>query len=386
MSTHRASFGTPPISRRDFLAAAGRCATTSCLAGALGPLVTPAHGAQPPPWVREIDYYNQLPEQKIQCFVCPLHCVLKDGETCFCRTRTNVGGKLFTRAYNNPCILRIDPVEKLPLNHFRPGSKTVTIGVGGCNVRCIYCQNWEQSQKMPDELKTFALTPDDAVAYARKQKIDTIAFSYTEPVAFLEYAKDIATAAKKARLHVVVATAAFVDPDPLIEFAKYVDAFVVSLKGFDEDFYHRVCGVKLAPVLRAVETVKKRTGSWLELLHLIVPTYNDDPAKIQQLVAWVHEHVGDDVPLHFARFVPMYKLTDLPRTPVQTLEAACAAARQAGLRYVYTSNIAPHEGNNTFCASCRAAVIQRLGFKIMEDRLHDGACAKCHQRLPGVWK
>jgi pyruvate formate lyase activating enzyme len=373
------------LNRRDFLLSAGRCAGTACLACMLDPLAGRAYAGEPPKWVREIDFYNQLPEQKIQCFVCPLHCILKDGETCFCRTRTNVGGKLFTRAYNNPCLLQIDPIEKLPLNHFRPGSKTLTIGVGGCNVRCIYCQNWEQSQKMPDELKTFDLTPADAVAYAQKKKIDTIAFSYTEPVAFLEYAKDVAVAAKKARLRVVVATAAFVEPDPLVKFAKHVDAFVVSLKGFDEDFYRHVCGIKLAPVLRAIDALKKQTACWLELLNLVVPSYNDDLDKIRAMVAWIHEHVGDDVPLHFARFVPMYKLANLPRTPVQTLEAACDAARAAGLRYVYTSNIAPHDANNTFCASCQQPVIQRLGFKILENKLNSGGCPKCRHKLPGVW-
>jgi len=370
--------------RRDFLVSAGQCAACAWLAG----LAVGQDGRDVPGGLacgREIDFYDRLPEQKIQCFVCPLHCVLKDGETCFCRTRTNVGGRLLTRAYNNPCILDVDPIEKLPLNHFRPGTQTLTIGVGGCNLRCIYCQNWEQSQKMPDELKTVPLTPDQAVAYARRKKLDTIAFSYTEPVAFLEYARDVAMAAKKARMKVVVATAAFVETDALLDFAKYVDAFVVSLKGFSEDFYHRVCGVKLAPVLTAIETIRRRTGCWLELLNLVVPSYNDELPAIEEMVGWVHKTLGDDVPLHFARFTPLYKLANLPRTPVQTLEVACEAARQAGLRYVYTSNIAPHEGNNTFCADCHQPVIQRLGFKVLENRLNHGSCPACRRKLPGVW-
>jgi pyruvate formate lyase activating enzyme len=335
--------------------------------------------------VRQVDHYTQLPDRRIHCFVCPLHCVLQDGETCFCRTRTNVGGKLYTRAYNNPCILQIDPIEKLPLHHFRPGGQTLTIGVGGCNVRCVYCQNWEQSQKLPDELPTFPLTAEQAVAQARKKQIHTIAFSYTEPVAFLEYALDIARLARKARLQVVVATAAFVEPGPLLELAEYVDAFVISLKGFDEEFYHRVCGVRLAPVLKAIEAVARQTKCWLELINVIVPTYNDDLDKTRELATWVAEHAGQDVPLHFARFVPMYRLADLPRTPVQTLEAACAAAREVGLRYVYTSNIAPHNGNNTYCAACGEPVIQRLGFKVLENKLKGGACPHCHKKLPGRW-
>lgn len=371
--------------RREFLARAGQCAGAACLSCGLGTFVGQAYGGPSPRFTREVDHYTQLPGNRIKCFVCPLHCELNDGETCFCRTRTNVGGKLFTRAYENPCLLRVDPIEKLPLNHFYPGSSALTIATGGCNVRCLYCQNWQHSQKKPDELKTFELTPRDAVALARKKKVKTIAFGYTEPVAFMEYARDIAVLAKRARLKVAVATAAFVDPDPLLDLARYVDAFVVALKGFNEDFYHRVLGIQLAPVLTAIETLAKRSNCWLELVNLLVPTYNDDPEQIRAMVAWIHSHVGDDVPVHFERFVPEYRLANLPRTPVQTLEAACAAGRAAGLRYVYTSNIAPHEGCNTMCASCQTTVIERLGFKVLSNGLKRGVCPECRQKLPGVW-
>lgn len=373
------------LDRREFLAAVGRCAGAACLGCAPGAFSAPAFGGTPR-FTRQVDHYTQLSGNRIQCFVCPLHCVLEDGETCFCRTRTNVGGKLLTRAYDNPCVLRVDPIEKLPLNHFCPGTKALTLGTGGCNVRCLYCQNWQQSQRKPDELKTFELTARDAVAAARKKRLDTIAFGYTEPVAFLEYAKDIAILAKRARLKVVVATAAFVEPDPLLELAQYVDAFVITLKGFDEEFYHRALGIELEPVLTAIEAIKKRSKCWLELVNLIVPTYNDDPEKIRAMVAWINEHLGDEVPVHFGRFVPKYRLTNLPRTPVQTLEAACEAGRQAGLRYVYTSNIAPHEGSNTVCAHCGTTVIQRLGFKVLSNGLKRGVCSKCRKKLPGVWR
>jgi pyruvate formate lyase activating enzyme len=338
-----------------------------------------------PQFTREVDYYERLSGGRIQCFVCPLECVLEEGETCFCRTRTNVGGRLYTRAYDNPCILRVDPIEKVPLNHYRPGTKTLSIGLGGCNVRCLYCQNWQQSQKMPDELKTFDLTPGQAVAAAKKKGLDTIALTYTEPVAFLEYALDVARAAKKAKLRVVVATAAFVKTKPLLELAKYVDAFAISLKGFDEAFYYRALGIHLEPVLAAIKTLKRRTKCWLELVNLLVPTYNDEADQIGKMVRWVRRELGGNVPLHFARFVPMYKLTNLPRTPVQTLEAACTVASKAGLRYVYTSNIAPHEGNNTFCADCGCPVIQRLGFKVLANDLNKGVCTECRKKLPGVW-
>jgi len=377
-----------PLDRREFLAVLARCTGGACLACGLGmlPADALAGGAPGIPWKREVDYYDRLPGSRIQCHVCPLNCTLEDGQTCFCRTRVNVGGRLYTRAYENPCLLRVDPIEKLPLNHYRPGTRTLTIGLGGCNLRCLYCQNWAQSQSKPDELRTFDLSPRDAVTSARKHGLDTIAFSYTEPVAFLEYALDVARLAKRSRLKVVVATAAFVEPEPLLELARYVDAFAVSLKGFREEFYKRLLGVSLAPVLTAIEALHRRAKCWLELVNLVVPTYNDDLESIGQMATWVHERLGDDVPMHFARFVPTYRLRDLPQTPVQALEAACRTARKAGLRYVYTSNIAPHDWNNTFCASCGTPLIERLGFKVLENRLQRGRCGKCHRAVPGVWR
>ncbi len=373
------------FNRRQFLSLMGRCAGGACLMRGTEPLVARADGDGPVTFTRQVEYYERLAEKKVQCFVCPLNCILADGQTCPCRTRTNVGGTLYTRAYNNPCILRVDPIEKMPLHHFRPGSKTLTVAIGGCNLRCLYCQNWEQSQKMPDELKNFSLTAEEAVAEAKKKGLDTIAFNYTETVAFLEYAKDIAQAAKKAKLHVVVGTSAFVEPKPLLDFAKHVDAFVITLKGFDEDFYHDVCGVSLEPVLESIKTIKKQTKCWLELINVVVPTYNDEPAKIKAMSRWIRQNLGGNVPLHFARFVPMYKLANLPQTPVPTLEAACETARKAGLRFVYTSNVSPHPGNNTICPDCRRPMVQRLGFKILENNLKTGNCPKCRKRLPGVW-
>ncbi|MCK4873015.1 MAG: radical SAM protein, partial [Phycisphaerales bacterium] len=259
------------MNRRDFLTSVGRCAGGMCVGCALGAFAGSASAGPPARWTREIDFYDQNPEKRIQCFVCPLNCRLDDGETCFCRTRTNVGGTLYSRAYDNPCIIRVDPIEKIPMHHFQPGSETLALAVGGCNLRCLYCQNWEQSQKKPDELRTFKLTAREAVAAAKKKGVKTIAFTYTEPIAFLEWAKDVAIAAKRARLRVVVATAAFVNTEPLLDFARYVDAFTVTLKGFSDEFYHRVAGVNLGPILEAIKTIRHKTDCWLELTHLMVP-------------------------------------------------------------------------------------------------------------------
>lgn len=374
------------LNRRAFLAALGRYAGGAYLGCSLAAAVPGrALGGSPAGFTREVDYYEKLPDGRIQCAVCPHHCTLADGESGFCRGRTNVGGRHYSRGYGRPCILNVDPVEKTPLNHFRPGSETLTIAVGGCNLRCLYCQNWDLSQKPPDELKNFDLSPQQALAAVRKKKIEIIAFSYTEPVAFLEYARDVAREAKKAGLRVVVASAGHVNPAPLLDFAQYVDAFAITLKCFDDGLYRRLTSVSLEPVLTTIETIKTKTRCWLELVNLVVPTYNDNPEQIGRMAAWIHAHLGDDVPLHFERFVPMYRLGNLPRTPVPTLESAVAAARQAGLRFVYTSNIAPHQDTNTFCDRCGTPLIERLGFKILKNNFQRGRCPKCGNTLPGVW-
>jgi pyruvate formate lyase activating enzyme len=377
-----------PIDRRRFLSTLGRYglgACGCCAFGRFGVEDALAGGSSIADRTREVDFYQHLDDGSVRCGVCPHHCVLGDGETGFCRSRTNVGGTHYSRGYGRPCILQVDPIEKVPLSHFLPGAKTMTIAAGGCNLRCLYCQNWQYSQTRPDELETFDLTPEQAVEAAKQKGVRVIAFNYTEPVVFLEYAKDIAKAARKAEIRVVAATGAYIEPEPLLDFAQHVDAITVGLKGFTDDFYETVCGVELDGVLKTIETIKRKTDCWLELVNLIVPTYNDDPVTIRKMVGWIRRNVGLTTPLHFSRFVPMYRLTNLPRTPVTTLETACDIAHRAGLKYVYTSNIAPHDGNNTYCSRCGTSLIQRLGFKILDNRMPNGRCPNCRTRVPGVW-
>jgi len=219
-----------------------------------------------------------------------------------------------------------------------------------------------------------------------RDSIDTIAFNFTEAVVFLEYATDIARLAKKKGLHVVCATAAFIEPEPLIAFAEHVDAFAVTLKGFTEEFYHDSIGVKLAPVLTAIKTIKHRTSSWLELISLIVPGYNEDMNEFRRMCGWIRQNVGAETPLHFARFVPEYKLKDVEQTPVPVMEEAKRVALQGGMKYVYLSNIAPHPDTNTYCPRCKRPLIERHGFEIL--RRWDngqGRCPTCRITLPGVW-
>lgn len=384
--------------RREFLNTVGRVGAGVCAASAVGGLALPLARAVAGPqahagaasrmggsaW-REVDFYEALPNARVQCFVCPLNCVLEDGQTCFCRTRTNYGGRLLSDAYANPCTLHVEAVEKTPLLHFRPGRSCLTLGVGGCNARCVYCQNHDISQKRPHEVSRFELSPAQAVASAKERGIDTISFNFTEPVAFLEYAADVAAAAKREGLYVICATAAFVNPDPLIAFARHVDAFAVTLKGFSDEFYQDTIGVSLKPVLDAITTIRTRTNAWLELVHLIVPGRNGDAREIARMCGWVRETAGAGTPLHFARLVPAFRLKDSDQTAVPALEQARRVALQAGLQHVYLTNVAPHPGGNTVCPRCQRVVIDRAGFEVLESRLQHGRCPNCQTAIPGVW-
>jgi pyruvate formate lyase activating enzyme len=339
--------------------------------------------AEESPYV-PVDYAQPLDNRRAQCFVCPLNCILEDGQTCFCNTRKNHGGIFRSHAFANPCILRTDPIEKLPLNHFLPGTRTLSIAVGGCNMRCLYCQNWQQSQVRPESLKTYPLPPDRAAGGAVEGALPTIALTYTEPVAFLEYATRIAEHAHRHGVKIAAATGAYINPKPMLDFGRQVDALCCALKGFDETFYREVIGSHLKPVLEAIVAARK-SGTWLEITTLIVPTLNDDLKQIRDLAKWVKGNLGADTPLHFARFVPEYKLKNIPRTPVQTLSRAREEALEVGLKFVYTTNVAPHEGSGTYCPGCGRILVRRLGFRVLEDKLRDGRCYRCKRKLPGVW-
>lgn len=332
----------------------------------------------------EVKHYDKLADKRIQCHVCPLHCNLAPGETCFCRTRTNHAGTLYNHAYNSPCVLNIDPIEKTPLLHFLPGTKALALGLAGCNMRCLYCQNWQVAQDQPVNTRNMKLTAADAVARLTGQKLPAIAFTYTEPVSYSEYALETAAAVRKAGLKSVMASGAFITYKPLLELCEQLHGMVLALKGFSEQFYLKVCGVKLAPVLKAIETAKE-SGKWLELTTLVVPTYNDAPDDIREMARWIVKNLGPDVPWHFGRFVPEYQLRKLPQTPVRTLEECREIALSEGVRFVYISNVAPHDGNHTYCPGCKSVLIRRVGLKVLENSLKDGKCPKCGRAIPGVW-
>ncbi|MCY3022618.1 MAG: AmmeMemoRadiSam system radical SAM enzyme [Planctomycetota bacterium] len=367
--------------RRDFLF---RCACGgAALATGLGLPCRSAHALGYDDKI-EVRHYDKLPGQTIQCHVCPLHCMLADRETCFCRTRTNHGGVLYNHSYNSPCVLNVDPIEKTPLLHFLPGTKTLALGLAGCNLRCLYCQNWQVAQEQPVNTKNLKLTAADAVAQLQNKDLPTITFTYTEPVSYYEYALETAAAVRQSGRKAVMASAAFITVQPMKELCEQLHGMALALKGFTEEFYLKVCGVKFAPILKAIEAAKA-SGRWLELTTLVIPTYNDAPKDIREMARWIVKNLGPDVPLHFGRFVPEYKLRKLPQTPVATLEECRNIALGEGLRFVYISNVAPHDGNHTYCPGCKNVVIRRVGLRLLENNLKNGRCPKCQREIPGVW-
>lgn len=332
----------------------------------------------------EAQYYKKLPDGRIQCTLCPNLHIYKEGEVSFCRTRQVYKGKLITLAYNNPCTINLDPIEKGPFNHIRPGTNVLALASGGCNLRCLYCQNWDISQSQPNKLNTFDLPKEESQKALEEKECKAIMWTYTEPTVYPEYIKEIAgyTAAQGVRN--LICTAGFVNPEPLKDLCKTAEGFAVALKAFDEDAYIKIGQQSLKPVLKSLETIKA-AGKWLEVVNLIVPTYNDDMGTIKEMCNWLKKNLGAETPLHFGRFVPEYKLKTLPPTPLKTIEQARQTALDEGLKFVYTFNVAPHEGNNTYCPKCGKPVIKRLAFKILENNIKNGACGYCGEKILGTW-
>ncbi|MCX7681292.1 MAG: AmmeMemoRadiSam system radical SAM enzyme [Anaerolineae bacterium] len=320
----------------------------------------------------------------VQCNLCPHRCIIATGERGHCRVRENRDGRLYSMVYGNPCAVHIDPIEKKPFYHFLPMAGTFSIATAGCNLRCLYCQNWTISQFPPEETQNVDLPPQKVVWYAMQYQTPVIAYTYSEPTAFYEYMLATARLAREQELRNVVISAGFINPDPLRELCRVVDAIKIDLKGYDEDFYRTVCGAELKPVLDAIRVIYE-SGIHLEIVNLVVPGLNDSLDQLRALSRWVVRELSPDVPLHFSRFYPQYKLTNLPPTPVETLELAWEIAQEEGVRFAYVGNVPGHIGNNTCCPACGRTIIGREGFAVTEYHLRDGRCGYCNEPIPGVW-
>lgn len=323
--------------------------------------------------------------QLVQCELCPQGCVLDEGQKGTCKSRANKDGKVITLVYGKPCAVHVDPIEKKPLYHFLPGSKAFSIGTAGCNLHCKYCQNWDIAQAFPEETNNVDLPPAQLADQAVKYNCRSIAYTYNDPVIFLEYVCDTAKYAKLKGVRSVFVTAAYINPKPLEELCSVVDAIKVDFKGITEEFYNSVCLGRMRPVLEAIKAIRKR-NVWLELVNLIIPTLNDGKKEIARLIDWVLDNLGADVPLHFSRFWPQYQLKNLPPTPVDTIEAAWQMAKKKGVEFAYVGNIPGHDGDNTYCPKCKKVLIRRMGYDLMENNIKDGKCAFCARAIPGVWK
>jgi len=375
-----------PAGRREFLKAGATAACGACLARAGlripgAQAVSPATGFVRP---RPGQWFASAAGNKVHCSLCPWHCVLEPGERARCRVRVNRDGTGHTLAHGNPVLVQEDPVERLPFFHVLPGSRTLSISTAGCNLHCQFCEVWDMALVHPEEVHAYDMPPRAVIEHAQAAQLTSVSYAFGEPVVFYEYMLEIAELAREAGLLNLLQTAAYIEPGPLGRLATLIDAANVDLKGFDPAFYREVCGGELAPVLRSLVALRE-AGVQLEITHLLIPTLNDDPATIRRMCRWIREALGAGVPLHFARFYPLYKLANLPQTPVSTLDRAREIAMEAGLEYVYVAKVTGHEGENTFCPACGEAVIRRIGFIIDELHLDAGRCGHCGEAIPGRW-
>jgi len=330
-------------------------------------------------------YWESIGKGIVQCHLCPRHCVLAPGQWGFCRARKNIDGKLYSMSYGNPCAVHIDPIEKKPFSHFLPGTRAFSIATAGCNMRCVFCQNWEISQTSPETTLNYQLMPEDVVKLAKAYRCDSIAYTYSEPTNFYEYMLDTAKLAHKAGLKNVYHSNGFINAKPLRKLCKYLNAADIDLKGFSDEFYEKMSQASLAPVLRTLKILKDKNVH-LEITNLIVPGENDSSGMIRKMCEWIKENLGPDVPLHFARFWPQYRLQNLQPTPIETLERARQIALDCGLHYPMIGNIPGHPGEDTYCPECGRKVIDRKGYIVVKSNLVDGKCKFCGFPIAGIWK
>ena len=328
--------------------------------------------------MKEAMFWEKAKENAVNCDLCPWLCrSIADGKTGFCRVRKNVKGKLYSMVYGKAVSVAIDPIEKKPLFHFAPGSSCLSIATVGCNLRCLHCQNWTISQEY-GEVQGEELPPEEIVGMAKRSGVEGIAYTYTEPTIFYEYALDTMKLARKAGLYNVWVSNGYTMPEPVIRMSKYLDAVNVDIKGND-GFYKKVCMTKgIGPVFDALKAYKE-SGVWTEITNLVIPGYNDSMRDIRQMATWIIKNLGPDTPLHFSAFFPNYKLNSIGPTPAKTLEKCYAVARKAGLRWVYVGNIHGHEGESTKCWKCGMDLVRRRGYSIM---LQMEKCPECGIKVP----
>jgi pyruvate formate lyase activating enzyme len=335
----------------------------------------------------EARFYEKLTDHKVQCHLCAHECKIDPGKRGLCHTRENQDGTLYTLVYGKVIAEHIDPIEKKPLFHFLPGTRSYSIATVGCNFMCLHCQNYDISQYprihggrvIGDERE-----PEAIVAYALASHCASISYTYTEPTIFMEYAQDVGRLAHAQGLRNVFVSNGFMTEASAAALAEFIDGDNIDLKSFQDDFYRKVCKARLQPVLDTIVRLKK-AGVWIEVTTLVIPGLNDDPAELTDIAQFI-KSLDAGIPWHVTAFYPTFKMMDRPRTPVDTLVKAREIGLNAGLRYVYTGNIPGDQGENTYCYACQELLIERLGYTIQRYHLKDGNCPKCQAPIDGVWK
>ena len=333
--------------------------------------------------MREAMFYTPTAKGQ-KCLICPNNCVIKPGESGECHTRWNADGRLYTIAYGNPCAVHVDPIEKKPLYHFLPQSKAFSIATAGCNLACLNCQNWEISQANPRQTRNHDLLPGAVLKSCLENRCSSIAYTYSDPVAFYEYTYDTSQLARVEGIKNVLVSAGYINKEPLRELAKYIDAANIDLKSFSNEIYEMLNAGTLQPVLDTLKFLKDE-GVWLEITNLVVPGWNDDLDMVKEMCTWLAENGFSDYPLHFSRFYPQHKLAQLPPTPTETLVACHDIAFSEGLKYVYIGNVPGADTQNTVCPGCGKVVVERKGFTVVQTNLTANACSFCKTEIAGIW-
>ncbi|MGQ9723894.1 MAG: AmmeMemoRadiSam system radical SAM enzyme [Tepidimonas sp.] len=329
-------------------------------------------------------WWHRLGDGRIQCDLCPRDCKLHEGQRGACFVRMRVGDAMALTTYGRSSGFCVDPIEKKPLFHFYPGSSVLSFGTAGCNLACKFCQNWDISKSRDMDRLMDQASPALIAEAALRTGSQSVAFTYNDPVIFAEYAMDVADACRARGVKTVAVTAGYIHPEPRREFFARMDAANVDLKAFTEDFYFKLTGSHLQPVLDTLLYLRHETSVWLEITTLLIPGYNDTDAELTALSQWVRRELGPDVPLHFTAFHPDHKMLDVPATPLATLARARRIALAEGLHYVYTGNVRDAEGGTTYCSHCHAALIERDGYRIKHYRLRpDGRCPDCGTAIAG---
>ena len=337
-----------------------------------------------PASTHEARWWERMPDGRLHCYLCPRHCHIGEGQNGFCFIRKNEGGRLMQLGYGRPAALAMDPVEKKPLNHFMPGTRILSLGTAGCNMGCQFCQNFDISKAKADHVRSAHLTPAEVVELALERGAPSLAYTYNEPTIWAEYVIDIAREAHAAGLNNVMVSNGYITREVFFEVYQHIDAANIDLKAFTEGFYGKVTLTHLQPVLDTLRWLRHETDVWFEITNLIIPTLNDDNSELKQMVEWVLENLGDDVPLHFTAFHPDFKLLDKPPTPPETLHRARKLAMDMGLKYVYEGNIFS-DGGDTICPGCKRRIIRRSWHSVLSDEVEAGKCVHCGTEIPGVF-